>query len=322
MPLDETYAWNWQQGCMLHWLPGAAENTVIYNKREDGRLVSVVRNVENGETRTLPLPIYDVTQDGTQTVTANFRRIHHTRPGYGYAGVPDAGEAVLQPADDGIFWMDVATGESRLIISIEQMANFQPRDDFRSGKHWFNHLLVNPNSTRFAFLHRWQQPGGKWFTRLVTANLDGSDIHLMADDNHVSHYDWFSPSQLLAWSTHQKLGMHYHLYTDRSTEIAILGEDVFSVDGHCSFSPDREWMMTDTYPDADQNRTLMLYHLESGTRIDIGKFYAPPELSGPIRCDLHPRWRQDGKAVCIDSAHEGMRQVYVLDVASIVDSYR
>jgi hypothetical protein len=201
------------------------------------------------------------------------------------------------------------------------MANFQPRADFEPGKHWFNHLLVNPDSSRFAFLHRWQQPDGKWFTPLVTANLDGSDIHIVADDNYVSHYDWFSPTQLVVWSNHHDLGTHYYLYTDQSTEVVILGKEVFSVDGHCSFSPNRQWMMTDTYPDAEQNRTLMLYHLESGTHIDIGKFYAPPELTGPIRCDLHPRWRQDGRHVCIDSAHEGTRQMYVLDVSPIVDSY-
>jgi hypothetical protein len=37
-----------------------------------------------------------------------------------------------------------------------------------------------------------------------------------------------------------------------------------------------------------------------------------------IRCDLHPRWGRDGRAVCIDSAHEGARQMYVLDVSGLV----
>jgi hypothetical protein len=115
--------------------------------------------------------------------------------------------------------------------------------------------------------------------------------------------------------------MHYLLYTDQTDKVDILGNDVFSVDGHCSYSPDRKWMMTDTYPDKEDNRTLMLFHLASETRIDIGKFFAPPELQGPIRCDLHPRWSRDGKKVCIDSAHEGHRQVYVIDVSEVIESY-
>lgn len=320
-PLDETTAWNWQQSCMLNWLPSEPKSTIIYNKRQDDRYVSVIRNIHSGETRTLPRPIYALSHDGAFAITGNFSRLHHTRPGYGYAGVPDPNFDVAHPDDDGLYYMNLETGDSQLIITIDQMRHYQPRDDMGAGKHWFNHFLVSPGDHRFTFLHRWERAGGGWFTRLVTANVDGSDIYLLADDNHVSHYDWYTANQVVAWATHRDLGMHYLLYTDQTDQVEIVGEDVFSVDGHCSYSPDRQWMMTDTYPDADQNRTLMLYHLASETRIDIGKYYAPPELQGPIRCDLHPRWKRDGSAVCIDSAHEGHRQVYVIDVREVVESY-
>jgi Tol biopolymer transport system component len=58
--------------------------------------------------------------------------------------------------------------------------------------------------------------------------------------------------------------------------------------------------------------------VEDDRRVDIGRFYAPKELDGEIRCDLHPRWTRDGKTVSIDSVHEGSRQVYVLDVTPVV----
>jgi len=48
-------------------------------------------------------------------------------------------------------------------------------------------------------------------------------------------------------------------------------------------------------------------------RVDLGRYYSPPELTGPIRCDLHPRFNRDGTAICFDSAHEGTRQLYTLD---------
>lgn len=32
------------------------------------------------------------------------------------------------------------------------------------------------------------------------------------------------------------------------------------------------------------------------------------------RCDLHPRWRPDGKQIGFNSVREGSRQVYVMDV--------
>ena len=62
----------------------------------------------------------------------------------------------------------------------------------------------------------------------------------------------------------------------------------------------------------------MLYEMASGRRVDIGKFYSPPELRNELRCDLHPRWSRDGLKVSIDSAHTGERQIYVLDVSAIV----
>ena len=70
-------------------------------------------------------------------------------------------------------------------------------------------------------------------------------------------------------------------------------------------------MLTDTYPDAESRRSLMVFDWERGRRIDLGRFFSLP-LESPVRCDLHPRWSRDGTRVCIDSTHEGERQMYVL----------
>ena len=101
-----------------------------------------------------------------------------------------------------------------------------------------------------------------------------------------------------------------------------IGEDVFKSDGHCSFSPDGRWMLTDTYPDREfeSARGLILYEWETNRRINIGSFYSDPKITGDIRCDLHPRWSRDGQQVCIDSIHEGERQMYVVDVSHIISS--
>lgn len=94
---------------------------------------------------------------------------------------------------------------------------------------------------------------------------------------------------------------------------------MFDRDGHCSFSPDRRWMLTDPYSDPVRSeRALTLYHLESNIRIDFGHFYSDPKISGEIRCDLYPRWSRDGRQVCVDSIHEGERQIHVLDVSGVV----
>jgi len=317
--LAETRAWNWQQGTMLQWLGTAADRLIIHNDREGDGYVSRVRDVHTGKTRTLPRPVYAVSRDGTQAVTLNFSRVHRTRPGYGYVGIPDEWADDAAPEGDGIYWMDLETGENRLIISLAQIASFQRDETMDEGHHWFNHLLFSPDGSRFIFLHRWQVGRGRR-TRMFTANPDGSDICCVADHEMVSHFDWRDPQHILAWARQHGRGDYYYLFTDRSREMEIVGEVILDRDGHCSYSPDGRWIMTDTYPDREHYRTLILYRPDDNRRIDIGRFYSDPKITGEYRCDLHPRWNRDGTQVCIDSIHEGTRQLYVVDVSEIVHS--
>lgn len=60
--IGQTRAWNWQQGCMLQWLPGS-QDEVIWNDRRDGQFVSVICSVKSGKTRVLPAPIYSISPD-------------------------------------------------------------------------------------------------------------------------------------------------------------------------------------------------------------------------------------------------------------------
>jgi Tol biopolymer transport system component len=156
---------------------------------------------------------------------------------------------------------------------------------------------------------------------LLTLNIDGSDLRCLADDDLVSHYDWRDEHQLLAWARQRGRGDGYFLFDDANGAAQLIGQGVLTSDGHCSFSPDRRWILTDTYPDGTQHRTLLLYEWETGERIDIGRYFAPP-VNWEIRCDLHPRWSPDGRQICLDSVHEGSRQMYVLDVAAIVAASR
>ena len=316
-PIAETTAWNWQQGAMLQWLPSARDRLVIYNVRRSGGYASVVHDVWSGETRELPRPVYAISPDGRTAFSLDFERIADTRPGYGYVGFPDPHGDDPCPETEGVYRMDLRSGESRLIVSLHDIAHYRPDEGALGAKHWFNHVQVNTDGSRIAFLHRWD-PGEQRVTRCFTADPDGSDVYLLAGDGMTSHYDWRDPTHVLAWARHHGVGDRYFLMTDRTQEKQVVGEGTLTTDGHCSYSPDRRWILTDTYPDDEHKRTLLLYDPAEDRRVDLGGFYAPPELPGEIRCDLHPRWSRDGRRVCFDSAHEGMRQMYVLDVSRIV----
>ena len=320
-PLDETRAWCWQQGTMLQWLGTDPNRLIIYNSIEDGQYVSIIRDIHSGETRTIPRPVYAVSPDGTQAVSLNFTRTGRCRPGYGYRGLVDPTEGVMHPDDDGIWHVDLQTGETKLIVTIDQVTKIAYRKSMEH-ENWFNHMQFCTDGSRFLWLHRWYRHGsGPHFTQLFTANPDGSEIYLVADDDMTSHFDWKDERHIIAFATHRQIGNRYFLYRDQSPWLSVVGGDVFTTDGHMSYSPDpeRRYLLTDTYPDARMKRTLILYDTQTGQRADIGRFLSPRRYSGEIRCDLHPRWNRDGTQVCFDSIHEGERQLYVIDIAQYLE---
>ena len=318
--LDRTAAWSWQQGTMLQWLGPGFDREVIYNAVDGDHYISIIRDVHSGSTRTLPRPIYAVNAEGTKAVTLDFDRLNRTRPGYGYNALPEASPDDPAPEDGGIYAMDIASGENSLIIPLAWAASNQADNRFKGAPdHWFNHLQFNPSGTFFVFLHRWRKPGGGgWFTRMYVARPDGSDRRLIQDTGYVSHFDWRDDRTLLAWSTTEEHGNAFYLFDIETGAVEPMGLDTLPRDGHCSYSPDRRWVLNDTYPDDDRMQTLMLYRPEDDLRVEVGRFFLPPELTGPVRCDLHPRWNRDGTKVCIDSAHvDATRQLYIVDVSEI-----
>jgi len=316
-PVAETSAWSWQQGTMLQWLPSEPEHTIIYNIRENDRFYGMIHNIETGEKRRLSLSFYAV--DKNYAVGLNYARLHHTRPGYGYA---DGAENTLpdqHPDDDGVYRINLETGESELIISLQRLFETHTIPRMHLGPHWVNHLTISPDGSNFVFLNRCQfDPKVRFNDRFYVSTPDGKDIRLVHDNTYFSHFGYYDEETVVAYArTPGTQTDEYAIYDLWDEKFRVIGADVFSSDGHCSFSPDRKWMLTDTYPDAESKRTLMLYEMATGRRVDINKFYSPPELKGEIRCDLHPRWSRDGRKVSIDSAHTGERQIYVLDVSAI-----
>ena len=320
--LGKTQAWCWQQGCMLQWRPGS-KSEVLWNDREKDRFVCHVLDVKTGEKRTIPHPIYTVSPCGKWAVSPDFRRVNDMRPGYGYAGLPDPNKEKLAPEDSGIFRVDLDTGEETLLLSLAEIAKIPfEKYDLTGAKHYFNHLLVSPDGSRFEFLHRWRMEGLRSFgTRMLTAAADGSDVRVIDPSGYTSHFIWRDPDHILAWSRADSHGDAFYLYEDRQGgKIEVVGKDVMPRNGHCTYLPGNEWILNDTYPEGKKReQNPYLYHVATGRRIPLGHFAQPKEYRGEWRCDTHPRFSPDGKLVCIDSPHTGEgRQLHLIDISGIV----
>jgi hypothetical protein len=306
---------------MLQWLPGS-KTEVVWNDRDDKSFVCRRMDVVTRNVSTIPRAVYALTPDAKAAVTVDFRRLNDVRPGYGYAGLSDPHQGELAPADTGIWRVDLTTGKDELILSLADVLKAgKPSDSWKGAKHWFNHLLVNPDGSRFVFLHRWRPAGvtRAFRTRMLTATLAGKDVYVVDPSGNTSHFIWRDPAHLTAWTQPALAPAGFYVFTDRKDEVEPIGAGVMTVNGHNTYLPGNKWILNDTYPDKDRLQHPYLYEVATGKKVALGHFLSPKEYDGEWRCDTHPRFSPDGKLVCIDSPHTGEgRQMHVIDVSKIV----
>ncbi|MDA1044958.1 MAG: hypothetical protein O3C57_07015, partial [Verrucomicrobia bacterium] len=271
-----------------------------------------------GQRRDIDRPVYSVSHDGHCGISLNFARLQRLRPGYGYQTLPDLSEGSLAPSDDGLWAVDMATGTSRLIVSLAQVASYEVLPGMQGAEHYFNHVLFSPSGDRFMFFHLWVNKG-KRHSRLMTCDRVGKNLFPLINEAFVSHYNWVSDRQLIAYADHPPSGKHYYLHTDQTQHQEIVGSGLLLEDGHPSFSPNGEFLLTDTYPDDCLDRHLLLFHPKQNRLDELGRFYEPLNYRGEKRCDLHPRWSSSGRYVCVDSVYSGRRKMCVLDLGSASD---
>jgi len=334
--LGTSRAWGWQQGCMLQWV-GDQGKQVLWNDREGDRFVCRIRSMADGKVRTLPRPIYTLSPDGKFGLSADFRRIDNLRPGYGYDGLADPHVAERAPTQSGIWRINIATGEERLIMSLAEAAAipWPGGDRYARAWHYFNHLLINPSGTRFTVLHRYRPEfdpetlsfGGVanngFVTRMITANLDGSQRFVLDPSGRTSHFIWKNDEEITMWTRPKGASSGFYTLKDQTREITPVGHEKMPTNGHNTYLPRpyQDWILNDTYPDRKTSRqTVYLYHVPSGRRFDLGHFPSPKAYRGEWRCDTHPRSSDDGTKVAIDSPHDNGRQVYLMDVRSVLES--
>ncbi len=342
-------AWGWQQGCMLQWIPGSDEEVIWNDHSEEGGFIAKIYNVRTGEHRILPRPIYTLSPDGEYALCVDFDRLQFFRPGYGY---PVKGSQLTYekaPKDQGIYKMDLSTGQAELIISYADIAKVErSQGDVSENFHWFNHLLINPSGTRFIFLNRSrpvasttemseylkQNPdyrrnnfSSSYVTRAMTADVNGKDIFSLNDSGQFSHFIWKGDDEICAWAVPDDRELPgFFDFQDKTKKYKAVGEGIMTVNGHNTYVPgtNYEWILNDTYPQGiGRLQELYLFHVPTERKITLGKFHEPIEFKGEWRCDLHPKTSQDGKFVLFDSTHKGdKRQIFMIEIADIIANWK
>jgi len=312
IPRTKTTAWNLQQGCMAHWLFSNPDSLIIYNDCREGKFISVILNVmTKKEIKTFPHPIAAVSPDGKEAISFNFARLRITRTDYGYDGNgQDAKSTVQFPEDDGLFLMNLQTGDIKLMLSFAQLKDQVPAIK-NNGIEYIGHTLFSRGGSSVFFLAR---AIPDWNTTSFTINKDGSNLQRCFPDGWGgSHFDWLDDKQLMITATYDAKQYGHILFTTGTKNYKRLGNGLLDYDGHGTFSPNGKWMVTDTYPSAEsREQKIFLLDMKSEAVLPLGRYTEPVEYKSGWRCDIHCRWSPKGDMIGFNSTHSGTRQVYIM----------
>ena len=325
IPVTKTHCWNFQEATMLHWLPWA-EDTFIYNDRREGKFVSVILNWKTGEERIIPYPVSAVSEDGLKAVSINYGRLYHTRPDYGYpGGDQDPKLDVSWPEDDGLWLVDLKTGEAELIVSVASQKEKMTQMKDPAGLAYFCHTVFSKDGSHIFWLARTVENlaaqgsyVGKWQTTSFTCNSDGTDVRRCFPDGWGgSHFNWLDDKTIMVTANvygGKEVGHVMVTVGDEENRIHV-APGLMDWNSHCLFSPDGKFMSGDGYINKDMYRGWAFMRMEDWTVKAVGTFFVPKQYKRIYtRCDLHARFRPDGKQIGFNSVHEGTRQVYLRDI--------
>lgn len=307
-----SYGWNYHKGCRLQWL-GKSNDKFIYNSLDGDKPCSYIYSINDKKETAIAFPIDTISPDGNFATGFSYQRLNKLMPGYGYNCVDDACLEERLPEHTGMYLIDLKNNQRKMLISLKELSQIQPDDTMINANHFVTHSEFSPDGKYISFLHRWTfDDPNKRYSRLVTCRLDGTDIHISpTSGGMVSHYVWDKKHGILAYCQVDNVDGHYIFNNETMTEVRRVAPTLNS-DGHQSYIPGTDFMITDTYP--DRRRYAMLYkvNLENNDVVkivDVKSFkeFQSPSIYQHWAADLHPRVSPLGNYVCFDSVFTGQR---------------
>ena len=326
--VDRTLAWNPQQGTMFYWNPAHPETQFFFNDRDlkTGKIFTVLFDLTRGpnggrvrEYRFDDTPVANggVAQNGGHFLAINYARMARLRPVTGYKDAWDWTTQVAAPADDGIFRVDIATGERRLVVSFAQLKaalaglpSPPPRLDER---HLFiNHTLNNRNNDRVYFHCRadFETTPSDRVNVPFTVRPDGSE--LTAHTTFIGgHPEWEWGDRIIGSAEDQQV-----IYDTAAQQIVgrLGGKDVFpNPGGDIALAPDGRWFVN-SHREGEHNLYTFLDR-RTGRTLRAPPVFMGQWKSGDLRLDPAPCWNRSGDAIVVPGiAPDGTRQMFVIEL--------
>lgn len=350
--IGETQCFNWQQGSMMQWLPTDYSSKIIYNKIVNGKYGSIIYDTTDNSEKNISCPIYSVHPSGDFAIGVNYYHLYFCRPGYNYLGIENKEWDQYIPDEDGLYYINLNTGECNLLIATRAIAGISHKPAMDLVYNWLEHCMWNWSGSKFAFLHRFSDPYNWAKHRLFIADCNGDNIKYLRSFDYISHYNWIDDNLLIAWSKPasqvfniysrgvlnnsfwlRPLRFGYRLWKKKTKNRKLLqtisgNAGFYSIDtcGEHYNIIGKGILDQDGHPSFMRNGRIMLgdtYANSEGYRelylfntVSSKKVTIGKFYSGSFvndyRCDLHPRWDHSFTRVIIDTAATGNRRKMVV----------
>ena len=323
--LDETHAWNPQQGTMFYWNPNKPKTQFFFNDRdvETGEVYTVLYDVKKKK-RIKEYRFEDthignggVAWDGSFFMGINYGRLARLRLVTGYPKSLDWSKDELAPTNDGIFKVNIKTGKQELLVSYRQMEEAIVKEfgPFKNTGLFINHTLLNREANRLYFFARegWVKGGNKTNVAF-SVHLDGSNLKVHRQ--HIGgHPEWAEGSVLIG--KEKKNQIYYDV--DASKVIGQLGtrNEFPNPEGDVSLSLDGNWFVNGYKRQSKENGNKNFYAVY---RRSDGAFVRSEGIDkgdylGDIRIDPAPRWNRTNDAILVPGISENKtRQMFVIQI--------
>ena len=340
--VDETRAFNPQQGTMMYWNPDAPDTQFFFNDRDPAtnRVFCVLFDIEQNkrvrEYRFDDTPFGNggVKQNGGSFAGINYGRMARLRPVTGYPEAYDWNPQELHPEDDGIFVVDVETGAKRLLVSIRQMrdALVERHPHIDKTPLFINHTLWNRDGDRLFFFVR-----GNFSRRPdrvnvpMTVRADGSGL----TEQRVfigGHPEWELGTNMIGTvpraaadgsatdsSVAEGEGEERLVVYDSEKQQIIqeLGSsEIFPDPGNdVALSPDAKWIVQG-FEETARN-AYAVYRRSDEAWAHTPWFDQRQYDSGPLRIDAAPKWNRSNDQILFSSLTaeaEPTRQLFLIRV--------
>lgn len=320
--IDKTLGWNPQQGTMMYWNPVRAETQLFFNDRDPRtqKVFTVLYDVEKRERINeyryddTPIGNSGVAQNGGWFLGINYARMARLRPVTGYQGAADWTVDVPHPTDDGIFRVNVASGEKELIVSFQQLAAAlrDSHPQVEDTALFINHTLWNRGDDRIYFFARGNFGNrAERINAAFTVDPDGSNLEY--HEQHVGgHPEWGQGRRLIG-----SLDGRQVIYdTDKKEIVGTIGtpEIIPEPEGDTAMSRDFRWLVNGWGTEEDNQ--YVLYRLEDGAYVKTEPYSRNGMAHGDLRQDQGPCWSPDGSRVYFPAfADDGTRQMFVIHLS-------